>query len=118
MMPLFMEVRIPLQIRMRQEQQQDLALSLIERPFFYMPMMHSEDRAVQERSVETFQRFAEEASTESELIRQSLQANYEYAVRHAEIVARFGRYPHRNAILGRASTEEELEFLKQPGSSF
>ena len=46
------------------------------------------------------------------------QTDYDYAVRHRDIIARFGRFPHRNIILGRPSTDEELEFLTQPGSSF
>ncbi|PLX35434.1 MAG: DUF924 domain-containing protein, partial [Hyphomicrobiales bacterium] len=57
------------------------------------------------RSVELFARLGNEN-------------NLDYARRHQQIIARFGRFPHRNAVLGRASTPEELEFLKQPGSSF
>ena len=47
-----------------------------------------------------------------------LETNYEFEIKHREIIERFGRYPHRNAVLGRASTPAELEFLSQPGSSF
>ena len=79
------------------------ALSSDERYFLYMPLMHSEARSLQKRSVEKFR---------------ELDRGVDYAERHAEIVFRFGRFPHRNAILGRESTAEELDFLKQPGSSF
>jgi uncharacterized protein (DUF924 family) len=81
----------------------DSSLGADERQFLYMPLMHSEDPAHQRRSLEKFR---------------ELGSSLDYAQRHAEIVLRFGRFPHRNAILGRASTPEELEFLKQPGSAF
>jgi uncharacterized protein (DUF924 family) len=81
----------------------DASLSADERQFLYMPLMHSEDRALQRRSLEKFR---------------ELGQGLEYAEHHAEIVFRFGRFPHRNAVLGRDSTPEEVEFLKQPGSSF
>lgn len=83
----------------------DSGLSDEERLFFYLPFEHSEDLADQERSVALC------ASLATAMYR-------DYAVRHRDVVARFGRFPHRNAILGRESTPEELEFLKQPGSSF
>jgi len=83
----------------------DLELAPEERSFLYMPFQHSEDAGVQARSVELFARLGNEN-------------NLDYARRHQQIIARFGRFPHRNAVLGRASTPEELEFLKQPGSSF
>ncbi|WP_207063530.1 DUF924 family protein [Motiliproteus sp. SC1-56] len=75
------------------------------RAFLYMPFMHSESRLIQRRSV---QLFAEPG----------LEESYSFAVRHRDIIERFGRFPHRNAILGRQSTAEEQEFLAQPGSSF
>lgn len=75
------------------------------RHFMLMPMMHSEDIGIQDRSLPLF------AAAASEL-------TYDYAVKHRDIVARFGRFPHRNAILGRPSNDEELAFLEQPGSSF
>jgi uncharacterized protein (DUF924 family) len=81
------------------------ALSKDERLFIYLPFEHSEDRAVQVRCVELMSSLAD-----SELTR--------YAQAHHDIVQRFGRFPHRNAILGRTSTAEETEFLKQPNSSF
>lgn len=76
-----------------------------QRPFFYLPFEHSETLADQELSVRLFS-----ALPDAELL--------DYAVRHRDIVARFGRFPHRNEVLGRSSTEEELEFLKLPGSRF
>jgi uncharacterized protein (DUF924 family) len=94
----------------------DRALSFMERYVLLMPMMHAEDRDVQRRSVEAFGRLAAEAAPES-VQRIAAQA-HDYAEQHARIVERFGRFPHRNALLGRASTPEEIEFLKQPGSSF
>ena len=82
---------------------EDRSYSDDERQFLYMPLMHSEDHEAQRRSLE---KFAE------------LGSGLDYARHHAEIVFRFGRFPHRNAILGRQSTAEEIEFLKQPGSSW
>lgn len=86
-----------------------------ERVFFYLPLEHSEEPSDHERCHEVFSDLCAEAP-------ESLKADAEYyldfAKRHRAIIDRFGRYPHRNEILGRASTDEEIEFLKQPGSSF
>jgi uncharacterized protein (DUF924 family) len=87
----------------------DRELDTFERWFCYLPYEHSEDAAVQERSLELFSTLATDTGDRSP---------YEWAEKHAAIVRRFGRYPHRNAILGRASTPDEIDFLKQPGSSF
>tara|TARA_Y100001970_G_C14155661_1_gene815387 strand:+ start:965 stop:1507 length:543 start_codon:yes stop_codon:yes gene_type:complete len=73
--------------------------------FMLLPMMHSEDIYVQDFSLPLFKNLND-------------QSTYEYAIRHRDIVKQFGRFPHRNLILGRKSTEEEIEFLKHPGSSF
>lgn len=81
----------------------------VERMFAYLPFQHSESVADQEQAYGLYQglkAFHETADTER------------YAVAHRDIIRRFGRFPHRNAALGRASTPEEIEFLKQPGSSF
>lgn len=94
---------------------EDRRLALAERTFLYMPLMHSEVLADQDRCVELFRAFAEELSGE---LRAAVLNNHSFAVRHRDIVARFGRFPHRNATLGRPSTEEELAFLTQPGSGF
>jgi uncharacterized protein (DUF924 family) len=80
-------------------------LSKDERLFLYLPFEHCEDHAQQARCVQLMSELGD-----PELTR--------YAVAHRDIIERFGRFPHRNAILGRASTAEEIEFLKQPGSSF
>jgi uncharacterized protein (DUF924 family) len=82
----------------------DRLLSPVERVFAYLPFTHAEDLAAQRRSLALFH------GLEPESVRS--------AARHHEIIARFGRFPHRNAVLGRQSTPEEAEFLKQPGSSF
>ncbi|MEM6703410.1 MAG: DUF924 family protein [Acidobacteriota bacterium] len=85
------------------------------RAFFLMPLMHSEDREVQRLSVESFGRLLEDSP---ESYREPAENYLDYARQHRVIVDRFGRYPHRNGLLGRASTGEEEEFLGQPGSSF
>ena len=94
----------------------DKRLSLLERYVFAMPLMHAEDRDVQRTSLATFGELKRDARGTP--IAELASAVRDYAERHATIVDRFGRYPHRNALLGRASSEEEIEFLKQPGSSF
>lgn len=86
----------------------DRKLPHFERHFLYMPFMHSEDVEDQRRSVALFRKLAEEDGPDVK----------EYADEHREIVERFGRFPHRNEVLGRPSTPEEVEFLEQPGSSF
>ena len=77
--------------------------------FAYMPFEHAEDVAAQRRSLELFGALARDMNDASSL---------EWAQKHAEVIFRFGRFPHRNAILGRESTPEELAFLAQPGSRF
>lgn len=86
----------------------DRALSLHERWFAYLPFEHAESLPMQDRSVALF----------DQLARDGLAGPLEWAIKHRDVVARFGRFPHRNAILGRASTDEELAFLAQPGSRF
>jgi uncharacterized protein (DUF924 family) len=83
----------------------DMRLQPDQRAFIYLPFQHAEDRADQARSVELFTALGN-------------PNNLDFALRHKAIVDRFGRFPHRNAVLGRASTEEESVFLKEPGSSF
>lgn len=93
----------------------DKALRAIQRVFFYLPLEHSENVEHQRRSVALFSALAAAASAPE----RALFAGFaDYAVKHQVIIDRFGRFPHRNAILGRPSTPEEVEFLKQPGSSF
>ncbi|MEM9684258.1 MAG: DUF924 family protein, partial [Pseudomonadota bacterium] len=83
----------------------DGAVAPFQRTFFYLPFEHSEEMADQDRSVALFEALGDDNGLD-------------YAVRHRDIVRQFGRFPHRNAVLGRKSTPEEVEFLKQPGSSF
>jgi uncharacterized protein (DUF924 family) len=87
----------------------DLSLLPVQRQFLYLPFEHSEDLADQERAVDLM------GSLEAFEATRGLT---EWAVKHRDIVARFGRFPHRNAALGRESTPGEAEFLKQPGSGF
>jgi uncharacterized protein (DUF924 family) len=93
----------------------DQALALDERMFLYMPFMHSEVLEHQRRSLDLYTRLLDEQPEE---LRSHVAQAVDYAKRHLAIIERFGRFPHRNAILGRSSTPEELDFLKQPGSSF
>ena len=85
--------------------QLDRQLPPTRRAFLYMPYMHSESRAIQAESVRLFNQVG-------------MEDNYRFAIHHRDIVERFGRYPHRNRILGRESTPEEEAFLLEPGSSF
>lgn len=85
------------------------------RSFLYMPFMHSEHVADQDRCVELFR--ADEVDPVREVAKKAEQSAH-YARLHRDIVARFGRFPHRNAILGRVSTPQEIAFLQQPNSSF
>jgi uncharacterized protein (DUF924 family) len=93
----------------------DARLRPMQRVFLYLPLEHSEDLADQQRSVALFEGLAAECAP----IQQEAMSGFpDYARRHRDVIARFGRFPHRNAILGRPSTTEELEFLRQPGSRF
>jgi len=89
---------------------QDQQLEPTLRAFVYMPFEHAEDLVMQARAVELFQLLTQS--------REGFESMLDYAQRHQEVIARFGRFPHRNAILGRDSTPEEAAFLLQPGSSF
>ena len=83
----------------------DQELETKQRSFLYMPFMHSESAIIHQQAVELFNVAG-------------MENNYEFELKHKVIIDRFGRYPHRNDILGRASSPEEVEFLTQPGSSF
>jgi uncharacterized protein (DUF924 family) len=98
----------------------DRRLGLVERAFLLMPMQHAESREVQHAGIAAFDALSHDAeqSTAPTSVREMIASFAKYARRHAAIIDRFGRFPHRNAILGRASTDDEIEFLKQPGSSF
>jgi uncharacterized protein (DUF924 family) len=93
----------------------DRELPVAHRTFLYMPLMHSETREAQRHCVERFESLVDELEGGA---KKRVAQNLEYAVAHQRIVDRFGRFPHRNEILGRESTEEERAFLKEPGSSF
>lgn len=92
---------------------EDRSLAVDERVFLYMPLMHSEALADQDRCVDLFSALSAEHPNETRIAR-----NVTFAKAHRDIVARFGRFPHRNEILGRSSTSEEQAFLKEPNSSF
>ena len=83
----------------------DMAITPEQRSFLYMPYMHSESKAIHEQAELLFRTKAP-------------GNNYNFELKHKAIIDRFGRYPHRNAILGRSSTAEEMAFLEQPGSGF
>ena len=87
----------------------DRGLSPVQRWFVYLPFEHAEDLAMQRQCLELFDGLREDRASAGTI---------DYARRHFEIIARFGRFPHRNAALGRLSTPEEIEFLRQPGSGF
>ena len=83
----------------------DQDLTPAQRTFLYMPFMHSESLKVHDVAVKLF--------TDN-----GIQANLDFEIKHRDIIEKYGRYPHRNAILGRESSPEEIAFLEQPGSSF
>jgi uncharacterized protein (DUF924 family) len=83
----------------------DKELPMKKRAFLYLPFMHSESLLIHDLAVELFSQ-------------PGLENNLEYEMMHKKIIERFGRYPHRNVILGRPSTHEEIQFLKEPNSSF
>lgn len=94
---------------------EDRQLAPIERVFLYLPLEHAESLAMQDRSVALYEAMANEAAGDERAL---FDGFLDYAIKHRDVVARFGRFPHRNALLGRPSTVDELEFLKQPGSRF
>jgi len=83
----------------------DEALTAVQRSFLYMPFMHSESLEIHEVAVELYQK-------------NGIEGNLDFELSHKKIIEQFGRYPHRNEILGRESSAEEIEFLTRPGSSF
>jgi len=93
----------------------DAALDPLERIFFYMPMQHAESLDVQDESVAAFRRLLEEAPAE---LRPTFEDALNSAIEHREIIARFGRFPHRNAVLDRHSTAEEADWLSAGAQRF
>jgi uncharacterized protein (DUF924 family) len=96
-------------------ERQDLPLNPLQRVFFYLPLEHAESLEHQERAVHLFETLLETVEPE---LRQPFENFLDFARRHRDVIARFGRFPHRNRILGRESTPEEEAFLKEPGSGF
>ncbi len=93
----------------------DAALSPVERVFVYLPFEHAEDLEAQAHAVALFDALRAAAPAG---VSGSFSSFHDYALKHRDVIARFGRFPHRNAVLGRASTEAELNYLAQPGSGF
>ena len=83
----------------------DKELEPVQKAFLYMPFMHSESKEIHDLAIYLFDQ-------------PGLEDNYNFELKHKIIIDKFGRYPHRNTILNRTSTLEEVEFLKQPGSGF
>ena len=83
----------------------DASLDSTKKGFLYLPFMHSESKKIHDVALELYEK-------------NGIKANIEYELKHKAIIDRFGRYPHRNNVLGRESTEEEIEFLRQPGTGF
>lgn len=94
---------------------QDRALITVERAFFYLPLEHAEDIALQQKSVAVFADLLRQAPA---ILKDTCLGFLDYAERHRTVIERFGRFPHRNAALARPSTEAEEIFLREPGSSF
>lgn len=93
----------------------DEAMSPVQQSFFYLPLQHAEDLAAQDSSIELMERRSREAPPE---LREYMTNTLDYARRHREIIQRFGRYPHRNALLGRPSTREEQTYLDAGAARF
>jgi uncharacterized protein (DUF924 family) len=90
--------------------QQDRQLPWVGRVFLYMPLMHAENLALQDQCVACFTQLVAEAP---DALKQRLQSNLDFARQHQAIISRFGRFPYRNAVLGRSSTPDEDEFLRK-----
>lgn len=110
-----MDERVQETVRQAIRRDHDQALPWIGRVFFYLPLEHSESLPDQELSVQLFRKLAREVDEE---LRPRFEGFTDYAVRHRDVIERFGRFPHRNQSLGRESSPEEDAFLKLPGSRF
>lgn len=93
----------------------DRVLRRVERPFLYMPLMHSESLDAQDEAIRAFERLIGTAEGE---LKQAFETNLEFAHVHRALIERFGRFPHRNAILGRTSTPVEAEYLAGDAETF
>jgi len=97
------------------EKNVDFELFPIERVFFYLPLEHAEDLEIQKLSIEKFAELIQDAPLS---LKEDFEGFYGYALKHFVVIEKFNRFPHRNVILGRESSLEEIEFLKGPNSSF
>lgn len=105
----------PLALRLAKEglaKNEDQLLPPIARMFIYLPLEHSEDANDQAESVRLFERLAADATPDT---KETLDSALDYTRRHADVIAKFGRFPHRNDVLGRASTQEEMDWVKEHG---
>ena len=93
----------------------DIELNPLQRVFFYLPLEHAESMSMQERSLKLQRHLLDNVDAS---LKPAFEGFYKYALAHKEVIEQFGRYPHRNTLLGRESTKEELEYLAQPGSGF
>jgi uncharacterized protein (DUF924 family) len=93
----------------------DAALNPVERIFFYMPLQHGEAREVQDECVAAYRRLLMEAP---EPLKDTFQTSLDFAERHRSVIERFGRFPHRNQVLGRPSTPDEETYLREGGEDF
>ncbi|TAL86061.1 MAG: DUF924 domain-containing protein [Rhodanobacter sp.] len=93
----------------------DRQLPPLQRVFAYLPLEHAEDMGLQQRSVALFEALSADVPEDQQ---QRFSGFLDYARRHREVVARFGRFPHRNTVLGRTSTPEEVRYLAEPGAGF
>lgn len=97
------------------EKDEDKVLSPLKRWFFYLPLMHSENIDDQNHSVSLYENLLEETD---DAYFKSIQGALEFAIKHRDVIAQYGRFPHRNALIGRQSTQSELDYLALPGSGF
>ncbi len=93
----------------------DRQLPALQRVFAYLPLEHAENSALQQRSVAMFEALCAEVPAEQ---REQFEEYLDYARHHRDVIARFGRFPHRNVVLGRPSTSQEMIYLAQPGAGF
>lgn len=97
------------------EQSSDRALGPLQRVFFYMPLEHAEDRSLQLRSVRLFEQLVNDVSPDD---RPRFERYLDFARKHRDVIERFGRFPHRNEVLGRDSHDDEVRFLRLEGRGF
>lgn len=95
-------------------EKQDQSLSMIERAFFYLPLMHAEDLHLQNQSLVQYRVLADKARTQFPKNEDYYFMTLDYALKHHAVIQRFGRFPHRNQMLRRESTSEELDYLRGP----